>query len=175
MRIPWIVHSMGLQRVRHDWTTFISVHFTSLISFISVLSFPAYNSCICFISSTPKYFFFFLAIVRGIVFLISVSTYSLLVYIEVQLIFWYALVLCPVTLLNSLMSSRSWSVDSLEFSSKASSHLKIGTILCFLFQSICLLFPVLALLIWLVLPLLYLTVMVGVDIFALFQIFWWGE
>ena len=31
-RIPWIVQSMGLQRVGHNWTTFTSLHFTSLSS-----------------------------------------------------------------------------------------------------------------------------------------------
>ena len=28
-RIPWTVQSTGLQRIGHDWATFISLHFTS--------------------------------------------------------------------------------------------------------------------------------------------------
>lgn len=41
----------------------LSLHLfrSSLISFISVLSFPAYNSCICFVRFTPKYLFIFLS------------------------------------------------------------------------------------------------------------------
>ena len=30
-RIPWTLQAMGLQRVRHDWETFTSLHFTPLI------------------------------------------------------------------------------------------------------------------------------------------------
>ena len=31
-RIPWMVYSVGLQRVRHDWAIFTSLHFTYELS-----------------------------------------------------------------------------------------------------------------------------------------------
>ena len=65
-------------------------------------------------SLIPKYFIIFVAMVNGIISLISFSTFSLLVYRSA----WdfCVLTLCPATLLYSLMSSSNFLVESLGFS-----------------------------------------------------------
>ena len=94
----------------------ISFHLfmSSSISFISALQFSQYRSFIFLVKFIPRYFICFDAIVNGIIFLISVSDSSLLVYRNATDL--CLLILCPVTLLNSFISFYSFLVDSLEYS-----------------------------------------------------------
>jgi len=78
---------------------------SSLISFISIYNFLAYNSCTCFVTFTPNYFFFiFGETINGIAFKIWVFTCSLPVYRNI--IDFCMFILHPVSLMNLLISSR---------------------------------------------------------------------
>ena len=81
------------------------------MSFISVLSFSIYRSFDSLGKFIPKYFILFVAMVDGIVPLISLSVFSLLVYRNAR--GFCVLILYPATLLYSLISSSNFLVVSL--------------------------------------------------------------
>ena len=101
--LPIKEHGMSLH-------LFVSI----LISFISVLEFSAYRSFVSLGRIIPRYFILFVAIVNGSVSLISLPDFSSLVYRNAR--YFYALILYPATLPNSLISSSSFLVASLGFS-----------------------------------------------------------
>ena len=73
-----------------------------------------YRSLVSLGRYIPKYFIFFIAMVNGIVSLISLSDFSLLVYRNAS--DFYVLILYPETLLDSLTSSSNFLIVSLGFS-----------------------------------------------------------
>ena len=87
---------------------------SSLISFISGLKFSAYSSFVSLGRFISRYFILFVAVVNCTDSLISLSDFSLLVYGNAS--DFCVLILYPVTLLNSLISSSSFLIVSLWFS-----------------------------------------------------------
>ena len=91
---------------------FLQLFVSSLISFISVLWFSIYRSFISLGRYTPKYFIRLVAMVNGIVSLISLSVYSLLAYKNGR--DFCLLILYPETLLYSFISCSNFLIESLE-------------------------------------------------------------
>ena len=82
---------------------------SSLISFFRDLKFLSYRSFTCLVRVTPSYFMLFVTIVKGVVSLISFSSFYPL-SIRRPLIF-FELTLYPATLLKCFISSRSSQVE----------------------------------------------------------------
>ena len=89
---------------------------------LCLLQFLSSESCSCqcirsfssLVKFIPKYFIVFDATVNGIVFLISFSNVSLLVYRNATV--FSMLIFCPANSLNLFISSKSFLVESLGFS-----------------------------------------------------------
>ena len=84
------------------------------ISFINVLQFAEYKSFNSLVKFIHSYFILFNAIINGIVFLISLSDSSLLVYRNTK--DFCVMTLYSETLLNSFISFNSFQMKSLRFS-----------------------------------------------------------
>ena len=100
--------------------------------FHQCLILSAYRSFVSLGRFIPRYFILFVAMVNGNVFLISLSDFSSLVYRNAR-DFW-ALILYPATLPNSLISSSSFLVAVLDSLCIVSCHLQRVTTLLLLFR-----------------------------------------
>ena len=97
----------------YEYGIFLHLFVLSLISLLGVLQFSIYRFFVSLGRFIPKYFIHFVAVVNGIVSLISLSDFSLLVYRNAR--DFCVLILYPATLLYSLISSSNFLVESLEF------------------------------------------------------------
>ena len=109
----------------HEHSISLHLLMSSFISFISVLWFSEYRSFTSLVRFIPRYFILFVAMMNGIVSLISLSDLSLLVYRNAT--DFCVLILYPATLLNSFISSNSFLVVSLGYS-VVSCHLQTVTV-----------------------------------------------
>ena len=124
----------------HEHGLFLHLVVSSLIFLNSVLQFSIYRCFVPLGRFTPKYFILFIAMVNGIVSLISFSVFSFLVYRNARdfcVLILYpvsVLILYPVTLLYSLISSSIFLVEFLGFLCRGSCHLQTVRVLFLLFQ-----------------------------------------
>ena len=98
----------------HEHSMCFHLFLSSSISFVSVVYFSNYRSFTSLVRFIPRYFILFEAIVNGSVFLISISVHLILAHKNAT-DFWI-LILYSDTLLNSLINSSSFLVESLGFS-----------------------------------------------------------
>ena len=98
----------------HEHGMFFYFFVSSSISFISFLLFSAYKFFTSFVRFIPRYFMLFDTIVNGMDSLISISAaYSLVYRNETD---FCTLILYPMTLVNSCISSNNFLVESFRFS-----------------------------------------------------------
>ena len=95
---------------------------SSLISFISILYFLGYRYFVSLGRFIPRYFILLNVMVKEIISLIYLSDLSLLAYRNS--VNFCVLILYPTTFPNTLMSSNSFLVESLDFLAIASCHLQ---------------------------------------------------
>ena len=95
----------------HEHGRYFHLLRSSLISFFRDLEFLSYKSFTCFVRVTWRYFILFVTTVKGVVSLISFSSFYPL-SIRRPLIF-FELTLYPATLLKCFISSRSSQVEFL--------------------------------------------------------------
>uniref|UniRef100_A0A9L0SDW1 Uncharacterized protein n=1 Tax=Equus caballus TaxID=9796 RepID=A0A9L0SDW1_HORSE len=101
--------------------------FLSSISFVNVLQFSVNRSFTSLFKFISSYFILFVAIINGIVFMISLSASSLLAYRDA--IDFCMLILYPTNLLCLFITSSSFLVDSLGFSTyKIMSEFQFGKV-----------------------------------------------
>ena len=98
----------------HEHGIFLHLFVSSLISFISVLQFSIYRSFVSLGRFIPRYFILFVAMMNGIISLISLSVFSLFVYRNAR--DFSVLIFYPAISLFSLISSSNFLVVSIGFS-----------------------------------------------------------
>ena len=101
----------------------------SSISFINVLQFSEYRLFTSLVKFIPQFYFY--VIVNGIFFSVSLSDSPLFMYRKAT--DFCILILCPATLVNSLITSNSFLVASLRFFIY-SAYLQTVTVLLLPFQ-----------------------------------------
>ena len=98
----------------HKQRIFLHLFVSSVISFISVLSFSEYRTFTSLVKLIPRYFILCVVILNEIVFLVSLPDNSLLVYRKAT--DFCILILYPLTSLNSLISSKMLLMENLGLS-----------------------------------------------------------
>ena len=98
----------------HEHCICFHLFVSSSVFFFDILYFSEYRSFTSLVKFIPRYFIYFDASVNGIVFLISLSDSSLLVYKNATTLGIF--ILYPDILLNSFISSSSFLVECLGFS-----------------------------------------------------------
>ena len=132
------------------WTWYIFPSVCVIFNFFHQCSeYRSFTSLVRFIT---RYFIIFDVVATEIVFLISLSISSLLLYRNAT--DFCIFILYPANLLNSLMSSSSFLLACLGFSTYSICHLQTVTVLLLPLQFGFLLFLFLVSLLWLVLPVL---------------------
>ena len=128
----------------HEHGTCFHLFVSSLISLFSVVQFSEYKSFTPLVRFIPRYFIFHVAIANGIIFLISVSDVSLLVYKNAFdfsiLICCFAKFICQLFCQIHLLSPVDFQWSLQDFLRTLSCHLQTMPVLLPPFQFGCLLF-----------------------------------